>query len=225
MKPEDFGPVKHTDKQYTELRSEHAFKDAEAKGCIVVTPAANELFVDIDSQEAMFVFQRTWAIVREKENLGPNQYRQTPSPSGEPFHYHIVIELRRDLPPGGAGMCERILLQCLLGSDPMREALSWKRVGLGDITPTLFFEKKPEPEVEQVNRKPPTVQAKATYIRGMWDLKIKCPYCSKEHSHGGGIGVEPEYGHRASHCSFSEEQAKDAGSFAGYILIPRAVTA
>jgi hypothetical protein len=36
---------------------------------------------------------------------------------------------------------ERILLQCLLGSDLAREVLSWREANAGVRNPTVFFEK------------------------------------------------------------------------------------
>lgn len=45
------------------------------------------------------------------------------------------------------------------------------------------------------------VEAEAILCRdGIWDLKIKCPYCQKEHFHGGGRGRLPSYGFRLFHC-------------------------
>ena len=46
-----------------------------------------------------------------------------------------------------------------------------------------------------------TVEAKAKRERdGVWTLTVKCPYCGKQHMHGGGDGKRPFYGHRLSHC-------------------------
>jgi len=49
-----------------------------------------------------------------------------------------------------------------------------------------------------------------------YTLKIKCPYCSKVHSHGGGPSKDaPILGHRGSHC----------GVLGGYnIVVPENMT-
>lgn len=121
-------------KSYADIRSEIAQKDAEAKGCIIVKPQASELFVDIDTREQMETFDRNIQVLQRREQAVIT--RRTPSPSGADFHYHIVVRLARKLEP-----MERVLLQAVLGSDPMRELLSWQRIGYGDTCPTLFFEK------------------------------------------------------------------------------------
>jgi hypothetical protein len=36
---------------------------------------------------------------------------------------------------------------------------------------------------------------------GTWLLTVKCPFCRKPHTHGGGDGPEPgRFGVRVSHC-------------------------
>ncbi|MEF9904773.1 hypothetical protein [Streptomyces sp. P9-A2] len=36
----------------------------------------------------------------------------------------------------------------------------------------------------------------------VWLLVIRrCPFCRRSHTHGGGSGDEPFYGHRTSHCT------------------------
>jgi hypothetical protein len=36
---------------------------------------------------------------------------------------------------------------------------------------------------------------------GQWTLTVlKCPWCRKRHSHGGGTGPDPDTGPRLSHC-------------------------
>jgi hypothetical protein len=58
-----------------------------------------------------------------------------PSPSRAPWHYHITVTLGRKL-----SNLERIALQSVAGSDPMRELMSFRRACRGDSDPTLFFE-------------------------------------------------------------------------------------
>jgi hypothetical protein len=120
-------------KSYSEIRSDLAEAEAKERGCVVVKPKANELFVDIDDDFMLEHFNRNIEVLRRSHKI---RVRRTPSPSGEPAHFHIVVTLDRDVQP-----MERILLQSCLGSDPMREILSWQRLQCGDECPTLFFEK------------------------------------------------------------------------------------
>ena len=48
----------------------------------------------------------------------------------------------------------------------------------------------------------PKVKARAVRNKrdGVWVLTITCPYCGKEHHHGGRSGVNPVYGFRVPHC-------------------------
>lgn len=53
----------------------------------------------------------------------------------------------------------------------------------------------------------PIVEATPVYLRkqNTWLLTLTCPFCRKQHTHGGGRGPNPPplemYGHRVSHCS------------------------
>lgn len=109
---------------------------AKARGCIVVEPKDNELFVDIDREEDMTVF---------RTNLGWLEglvvgYDVKPSTSGKAGRYHIVVRLSRPV----RDVYERIGLQAILGSDRLREVLSWRNAVHNSGRPTVFFEKKPE---------------------------------------------------------------------------------
>jgi len=113
-------------------RLEEATALAKANGRVVVVPKANELFVDIDSEADMERFKRLRATV---ESFLPLKVDVRPSPSGRPGRHHIVVTLDREVTE-----IERVALQAILGSDPTREALSYRRI-LNSITPaTLFFE-------------------------------------------------------------------------------------
>lgn len=117
---------------------EEAVAIAAAKGCVVRVPGPRELFIDIDSEEANNTFDR----LRKACPSGLIQsVSRAPSPSGRPGHYHIVATLERDVEDD----CERVMLQALLGSDPMRELLSWRRIqnGSDSAAVSLFFEKAP----------------------------------------------------------------------------------
>lgn len=118
---------------------EEAIDIASAKGCVVRIPGPRELFLDIDSEEANANFER----LRKACPAGLiGRVDRTPSPSGRPGHYHIVVTLLRDLKSDS----ERVLLQACLGSDPMRELLSWRRIenGSDSASVSIFFEKAPQ---------------------------------------------------------------------------------
>ena len=109
---------------------------ATAKGLVVRAPGPRELFIDIDSNSQYETFQ-------SQLNAMPRglvySWSQSKSPSGDAGHWHVVVTLSRDI----SSDLERILLQSLLGSDPMRELLSWRRVedGSDSDAVSLFFEK------------------------------------------------------------------------------------
>lgn len=51
----------------------------------------------------------------------------------------------------------------------------------------------------------PIVACKATwdvYLK-YWSLTFNCPWCGREHRHGGNSDKIPNAGHRATHCSIN----------------------
>lgn len=117
------------------MSSAHAYEKAEKNGWTVVTPKANELFVDIDNEIDMVVFtanaelfnEHIWGIVKRDIK---------PSKSGVAGRYHVTLTLSVDVTHE-----QRLLYQLMLGSDRKRELLGYVRMNLGDDVPTLFFEK------------------------------------------------------------------------------------
>lgn len=101
----------------------------------VVYPGPYQVFLDLDSESAFYVFMARLAIVNRIEKLACDPL-VTYSASGY-GHRHVTLTLLRPI-----GSLERIALQSLLGSDPVREALSYvswrsgKRVG----KESCFFE-------------------------------------------------------------------------------------
>jgi hypothetical protein len=114
---------------------EAAAARAEKKGCVVVFPEPNQLFIDIDDLESLQAFERVFSIVQE---YLPCAYVKTPSPSGNHDRWHIVVTLERPVRDD----IERIALQAILGSDRKREAHDMRRALAGHPTPTRFFELK-----------------------------------------------------------------------------------
>lgn len=124
--PSDFGGTLHSDA---------AFAQAALDGEIVVLPLPNQLFIDIDDEASMQLFERS--LKKIEEYVGVLGYPDiTPSRSGNVERQHIVVTLAR-----AVTQTERILLQAVLGSDLRRELLSYCRITINDPHPTLFLEK------------------------------------------------------------------------------------
>jgi hypothetical protein len=124
--------------------SDHYFEEAEEaaakKGLVIVLPAENELFLDIDCAEDAAVFARHVQILGDEGILGNtviSSFKRAPSPSGKEGREHITVTLARPV----AGAIERIALQTVLGSDRLHEALALTRALAGAEHPTVFFEK------------------------------------------------------------------------------------
>lgn len=97
----------------------------------VFTPCAlDELQIDLDRPHAR-IPAKLLRLVREHVYTSPPVY--TRSKSG---NTHVSITLLKPM-----SQIERLFLQTALGSDPVRELLSWGRVRNGCPYPTLFFEK------------------------------------------------------------------------------------
>ncbi len=125
---------------YYGLESKYAELEAEKYGGQVVYPTQYELQLDLDSEEAVEGFR---SRLRWLEKIIPvKQFGIGPSRS--PGKFHAVVELEK---PVSSDM-ERILLQACLGSDPIRELLSYRRVLERDPHPTLFIEGGTKPKKE-----------------------------------------------------------------------------
>lgn len=112
---------------------------AAAKGCILRRPEPHELFLDLDDEAACRTLWENLPIV---DAAGPGRVLRvevTPSPSGAPWHYHAVVALDRPV----TSFRERVLLQSLLGSDRMHEALALREIAAGLPDATVLFELPP----------------------------------------------------------------------------------
>ena len=113
---------------------------AKRKGCHIVEPVDNELFIDIDDQASLTMFHNQIGIVCAIfDKQGVTSWRFLPSPSGLPDHCHIIVSL-----PINPSSLMRIALQALLGSDRLHELLSFGALREGAEMPTLRFEKNRE---------------------------------------------------------------------------------
>lgn len=117
----------------TEAVHAHRLKVASERGCWIAYPEPNELFVDIDTMESFGVMHANIGSLGELV-LSKNW---SPSPSRKAGRYHVRVTLSRPV----KDQYERIMLQLLLGSDPAREAIAFKRANSGVDHPTCFFEK------------------------------------------------------------------------------------
>ena len=93
---------------------------AKEKGLVVRYPAPNELFIDIDSETARELHESLLGILGNVFGM-LLPFDVTPSPSGKPGRYHVVVTLPRDV----KDETERLMLQAMLGSDPKRELLGY----------------------------------------------------------------------------------------------------
>lgn len=109
-------------------------------GRILVEPAEDELFIDIDSEED---HDRCYAMLAmfATNGFGAKVIRDTPS--RDEGHRHIVVRLDWKV-----DRISRIAFQACLGSDRKRELLSIFRVLLGQDVATVFFEEASIGEAE-----------------------------------------------------------------------------
>ena len=111
--------------------------DAIAQGLTVLTAQPNQLFIDLDSDDAWLVFQQRFAFCqRHEENGSPALHvsAQWWSRSGRP-HRHIVLESRCTWT-----VEQQIMWQALLGSDPIKEYLTLLRYYAGIMRPIRLFQ-------------------------------------------------------------------------------------
>jgi hypothetical protein len=99
----------------------------------------NELQLDIDSARQLKQAKRMIAMLQDSAHV--KIIRQHIRPSKKKSHWHVSIFVAKKLP-----VIERIALQAILGSDPIREMMNWGRVKNDDPYPILFIEKHPPGE-------------------------------------------------------------------------------
>ena len=128
--------TKRVVKQEDYSEDQEAEAAAAKRGLVVVLPQERELFVDIDNDAQWQTFLKVIEKLTNTELAA--SWDATPSASGLP-HRHVRVQLTRSVKP-----IERIALQALLGSDPIREWCSYERLAAGHVSPTRFFERKSE---------------------------------------------------------------------------------
>lgn len=108
---------------------------AEQVGCTLRIATDTELFIDIDTEDQYLQCQSMLGWLNGDHQIY-HKWVVTPSKSGLP-HRHVIATLREPRP-----LIERITLQAVCGSDPLREAISLKRARTGEENAVIFFEPK-----------------------------------------------------------------------------------
>jgi hypothetical protein len=104
-------------------------KLAAEAACVLVTGAPNELLIDLDTDEQFQQFKKMLPHLREQ--YGVSSVEGYLSRHG---NRHIVVTLYNPVE-----LEERLFLQAVLGSDPLREFLSYRRVQVGSANPSVLF--------------------------------------------------------------------------------------
>ena len=102
----------------------------------------NELQIDLD-KTTLGEFHRRLGVLRGLALVKITGVKEQASKTAG--HWHVTVTLSKALDP-----MERILLQCALGSDPVRELLNWARVRKQDAVPILFIEPMAREREEEV---------------------------------------------------------------------------
>lgn len=124
--------------------SAHVEQEAERIGCVVVYPESNQLQIDLDTEEAFKQYEKRFKELYHRTVHPAYQLacdpEVHPSKSGYP-HRHITLTfVDREF-----SEWERIAMQMMLGSDPVRESLNALRLASGVKRPCRLFEPKETP--------------------------------------------------------------------------------
>lgn len=126
--------------------------DAEARGCTVLVAEPNQLFIDLDSQEAVDHFD---AMLLDWNQHTGSHYLVIDdryySSSGAPKQ-HVVLRFANDGPR--LTVPEQIALQASLGSDRKKEMLTLLRLWTGIDLPIRLFKPKDAVQIQEKVRTP-----------------------------------------------------------------------
>jgi len=123
----------HHDYEMDEPNSIGAVKEAEANGLLVVYPEDNQLQIDIDSDRAFDIFLEMKTLL--EKYFAVLDVVIGYSRSGAPKR-HVTVTLDQPI-----DNYQRVALQAIMGSDRVREFLSYVQHRNGDQHPILFIEK------------------------------------------------------------------------------------
>ena len=104
--------------------------------CVLVAPQPHQLQIDIDSNDAFTVYRTRLKMLRENFPYLNFTEEIHPSRSGLSGKYHATLTFSNKI----FDPTERCAWQMMLGSDPVREALSMFGVIAGHTTPSCLFE-------------------------------------------------------------------------------------
>ena len=117
---------------YSEFIEEDPRAVAARFNCFVVYRESNQLQIDIDSEEAMQIYRRRTAELKELEW----EFVESINPSKSNYpHQHITLTFKKAI-----GQWKAVALQLMLGSDPMRENMNALRIAAGIENPIRFFQ-------------------------------------------------------------------------------------
>lgn len=141
-----------SEREYFEELRDATFAKAIADGLEVVTPASNQIQLDIDRSwpyDAAYLDGKIKEIrqlihngdpkaisvlCRFDEEFSTNRLQAWRSTGG---NIHVMLTLKHDLE-----LLDRIAIQSILGSDPMRELCNLRRARCGAEDPIALFRPK-----------------------------------------------------------------------------------
>lgn len=112
-----------------------------AAGEVAIYAKPQLLLLDFDSPDELADYEKRRDRLGETLLLGDEEI--FPSPSGRGFHVYLKLHQPREIP-------ERLLMQAALGSDPLKEVLSFKKYERGghrmdiddyNVNPSFLLEK------------------------------------------------------------------------------------
>lgn len=120
--------------KYLESRQRYCARKKE-EGYKIYYPEENELLLDFDDEESFQTFKRRIAII---EREAKTDIKWTVFNSTTKGHRHVSVKMPMKI----ENNYERIAVQAVLGSDPIREMLSLFRAWRDDPHPTLLARKE-----------------------------------------------------------------------------------
>lgn len=154
------------------LDQEHAIAQAKEEGFKVYRGGRRRLLLDLDSEDDLFRYEQRlpklqeilWPVSQNEDalqhdwNVEVTEKKRWRSKSHT--GWHVLLTLSRPLP-----LRERLLLQAILSSDPIRELYSLLRFWEGTKEPSLLF----RPQKNKVTKMTPKQPKDDWADRGVTD--------------------------------------------------------
>lgn len=118
---------------YGNVSSQNLIDAAQGLECEIFYPSDAQLTLDLDNEKDFQYFMKQYS--RWKYYFGFASYEILKSRHG---NKHVIIALKNPI----TDIKERLLLQALLGSDRIREALSFLRIKRNDPHPSILLRPK-----------------------------------------------------------------------------------